>query len=802
MSKRSVGGSPVSVKRQHRDLFEAPNSDYNTEAVETWIACGKCATTLGLYVLAIRAFESASQHNPGSVDALVGFSQSLRFNDIHVNETLGLQAAIEKLNRSIESIPSLLKHYEIFQELAECYLLVGFNEQAHQAIQAAIQLNENNPSLWLLSAQTLIRAGARQHAANALNKCLSLLPNPLTSPVKHEFSQNDPSQNVEIARRAHAELAAIAAADGNIELSIKELTLTLSLPPPPLSRIDEHIALWCALVTAKERDGDIQGALEACEQAEVAVGNSPRILLLYAYLLLLTSEEQTNKGQRAPAEEPIYRAISLLEKVIDLERDPKNPTAQPPSSDGDFLPWYLMGKAYSLLDNPRAAYDSYQVALRRASSSPITWLSVGRLYLQLNQLSDALDAYSQALRVQIDENSTGTATAWDGLSCVYERCDDQLMDAADACARSALCYRNIGDVKNAQYFEDRSKVLTKASKKESPVPPLRDPPDVPPFFLRDLVALLPSERIAFVQGSQLRQQQIQQQLLLQPQGDQQQSSPSQAQVQSQHVQKSSPRQAQAQELAQQPSQQHTPQIPAESKVVSAPPQGSPAAQQQFHPPGIQQQGAPIHAAQQPPQPQQWSPLQQGPQPQAQPQPPQQPPFPQYYYQPVPGTHFSPQLNGTQQNGGQMPHIQPVPQGQPIGQPIPNGAPVYQQAHQGQQRSPLVHQLIPNGYPYPQQAQAQQFIPGAPPMLPHGYSYASQCGIPIGIPSHPQQPGQEAAAIANGAAVASATPQPPFPQHAPYAPLVNTWRWLIFGIDLMKPVLPIENYLTVVGIIAH
>jgi tetratricopeptide (TPR) repeat protein len=537
-SPRSRSRSPHSPypKRQH--IQQNQNISYKSLATETWIACGTCANSLGLILPAIRSFENAVQHDPSNLRALTGLSYSLRLNDINLNETVGSQSSIEKLNRSLELYPSLLKESVIFKELAECYLLVGLNDQAHQSIQTAIQLAPTDPALWLLSAQTLIRAGVRSHAAGSLTHCLSILPDSLA-----RFSSTD----IETARAAHAELAAIAAADGNIELSIAELTATLSLPPPPLSRIDEHIALWCALSTARERANDIPGAIAACESAESAVGNSPRILMTHAYLLLLLTQNQKYSAGLA---------IHLLSKIIDLEKE-KEKEVEHPNGDGDFLPWYLLGKAYSLVDQPRLAYDSYQVALRRASNSPITWLAVGKLYLELKQLSDALAAYSQALRLQFDEGSPGTATAWDGLSCVYERCDDQLMDASDACTRSASCFKSIGDIKNAAFFEQRSRQLASASKKEGPAPALRDPPDVPNFVLRDLVALLPSERISFVQGPQPQEQQPQQP---QPTPNLQQSPP---RAMTQHTPQQGP--AQHYQQQQQTPQQHIYSVPPNFK---------------------------------------------------------------------------------------------------------------------------------------------------------------------------------------------------------------------------------------------
>lgn len=446
---------------------------------------GNCAITIGMIGVAMKLFESALTHTPASVEALIGWSYLLRMNDISANETVGSQTSIQRLTKAAEKYPDLTKSLKYYRELTECYLLVGLNEQAHQLIQLAMLLTPNDPALSLLLAQTLIRAGARGQAANALTHCLLLLPLLLA-----EFSKVD----VETARNAHAELAAIAAADGNIELLIAELTATLLLPPPPLARADEYIALWCAFATAKERANRIDEALEACERAEVAVGPSPRILITHAYLLLLNDNKENAQ-----------KAIDLLTKVVEAEpqelKDPKKSGEGADTSQGDFLPWYLLGMAYNVLDSPRAAYDSYQVALRRASSLPITWLAVGKLYLELKQLPDALAAYSQALRLQLNENLPGTAAAWEGLSCVYERCDDQLADAADACSRAAMCFRAFNDNETAEYYFNRAKKLQTAALGNGPVPALTRPLGVPNYFLRDLVTLLPSERIAFVQGT-------------------------------------------------------------------------------------------------------------------------------------------------------------------------------------------------------------------------------------------------------------------------------------------------------------
>ncbi|KRZ98991.1 uncharacterized protein AC631_05253 [Debaryomyces fabryi] len=465
------------------EFDDVESGRYREGAIQTWVAVGECSLALGLIMAAKQSFENAMKHDPLNSRALVGFASSLRMEDgktknrQQIKKGSGSREAADRLTMALEKYPHVTHTAEVMRELGECYLAMGMVEQAHLAVQRGLQAEETHIGLWLLNGQVLHQAGHGPQAIDGLRRCLSLLPRSL-----EKCSRDD----INIARMAHTELATIATIDGNIEGAVAELVTALSLPPPLLENIDEHISLWCALATARERANDLVGALQTCKEAETVVGNSPRIMLIHSYLILSMDDSYA------------HTAIDLLETFVKSEGE----HAQA-NDEGDFLPWYLMGKAYSKLDSPRAAYDSYQVAFRRAPKSPIPWLAIGKLYLQLNQLPDTLAAYSQALRLQVDEKSPATATAWDGLSCVYERSNGQLMDAADACNRAAACFRLAGDADSAHFFEDRTRQLQMAANREGPVPPLRDAPDVPNSLLRELVAMSPSERIAFVQGAEI-----------------------------------------------------------------------------------------------------------------------------------------------------------------------------------------------------------------------------------------------------------------------------------------------------------
>ncbi|ODQ83194.1 hypothetical protein BABINDRAFT_159634 [Babjeviella inositovora NRRL Y-12698] len=503
MSKRSSDSPPSKKYKRHAHTPSgsgAVQSPFALVTTDTWLGCGRCAQLFGLTPLAITSFEAVLTHDPANMEGLTGLAAALRAHDIDLNQTLGTQKAIDMLTRALSTHARALGTlFEVFKELAECHLLIGLSDQSQVYLHKALELRPEDSSLWLLSGQLLIRLGQPAKATESFKNALFKLPHQKLSP-----------EEVDIARSAHAELAAIAAAEGNIDMATQELMATLHLPPLPPTRSDEHAALWCALLTARERADDIGGAISACENGYRAIGlDHPRLLVTNAHLLLLASAPQFYN----PA-----LAIVLLEKVIAQEKAAPGGLNE---GEGDFLPWYLLGKAYTLADQPTKAYEVYQVAITRASSSPLPWLAVGLLYLQLAQLSDAFEAYSQAAKLQTDDNSLAIAPAWEGLSCVYERCDNQFVDAADACLRAASCYRASGNTRAAAEVEARARELSLAARKEGPPPALRNPSELPTALLRDLVNVSPSVRIETVKHQRELHARNQQQAQAQAQVQQQ-----------------------------------------------------------------------------------------------------------------------------------------------------------------------------------------------------------------------------------------------------------------------------------------
>jgi tetratricopeptide (TPR) repeat protein len=428
----------------------------------TWFYIGQCALTFELYSLAVQAFDSSLRHVPDNAESLIGLSKSLKLQD----PTIGLKQSTELLLTSIQRYGHLSNEPLLWKELCETHLDSNQYEEAHQAISRALTINGNDPELLLVGAECLTKLSNFQYATHTLHSVLSVFAN------QPHLSEHE----VDIVREAHYKLAYLASLENNLKFAISEMQTALSLPPQSPSKVEKQATLWAFLITLKERSGDIDGAMKTSQEAINSLGSIPKLLIAKAYILLLPHTK---------CFDPVL-AITLLGSAINQEI-----LTHGPNADGDFLIWYLLGKAHSAVDSPREAYDAFQIALRIGPSSPFPWLAVGSLYLKTGQLPDALAAYSQAARLLVDETSVSSAvasaTAWDGLSCVYERCDDQAHDAADACLRAAACFRAAGDLRAASQSEQRAHSLTAGARGEAPVPSLRGPPETPIVLLRDLI---------------------------------------------------------------------------------------------------------------------------------------------------------------------------------------------------------------------------------------------------------------------------------------------------------------------------
>jgi tetratricopeptide (TPR) repeat protein len=447
--KLIMGKSLNTSPQVNKEAQSSQLTEYALESSRTWFVIAQCALTLNLSQVALRAFESALRHAPDHVESLIGFTRTI---SLHAP-----QKTVELLQGAFQQFPHLNNEAALWKELAEAHLRLKQFEQAHQAATRGLSFQQNDPSLLFLSANALEHLNP-QHAQHLYHAVLSII-----TQIRPGVAECD------MAKQCHYKLGLMAMADQNWKAATSEFQAAISFA---LQINSDSELLWCLLANVRERSGDPEGALAVCRDAIQVSGLQRRTSIIFGYLSLIPTKSQQG--------DPI-NAINVL-----------GPLAVTDHNDHlDSLTWYLLGRAHSLAGNPRQAYDAFQSALRKGRTSSLPWLAVGSLYLKMGQLPDALAAYSQAARLLIEDGSAisaqASAAAWDGLACVYERCDDQAIDAADAYARSASCYRAAGDMRAASQAEQRAHSLQAAARGEAPVPALKAVPETSLSLLRDIV---------------------------------------------------------------------------------------------------------------------------------------------------------------------------------------------------------------------------------------------------------------------------------------------------------------------------
>lgn len=431
-------------------------------ACEVWINCAKYASALGSYNLAIANYEKALEINPSNVYALCGLSYLMRKINASNVEVFKI---IENFKKCFKIYPNLVKNYLVFKELAELYLVIGMDDFAFHSVQTAIQLSPLDSSLWLSCSKILMKSGNLYEAAGTLAHCLSFLTKDIFQLTYSEL---------ETAKSAYMNLALISFFNGHYSHSIYNLNKALSYPNSLMTKTEDQVIIVCALILSKETIDDLDDAFKICESAINTFGFVPKLSLVYAYLLILRNKQNDSK-----------KAILLLSKIINV----KNKSINKHKTETSFLNWLLLGNAYLIIDHPKLAYESYQIALQKAPNFFITWLFIGKLYLELDQLCDALSAYSQVLKLKIENSLFAYLFAWEGLSCVYERCENQLIHASNAYFILSSCYESLGDLKNYEFFKKRAEVLMDAHNNKCKPPPLRKPSEIPNFIIRELILI-------------------------------------------------------------------------------------------------------------------------------------------------------------------------------------------------------------------------------------------------------------------------------------------------------------------------
>ncbi|KAG7929024.1 hypothetical protein KL925_001205 [Ogataea polymorpha] len=379
------------------------------ELVHTWLACGNLALEIRhANDIAARSYHNVLKYDPANVNALHGLTAATLSRPPFELDLNKVHELIEILNSAFNHFVPLRTHPELRRDLANCYFVLGDLEKARSILLTTLDISQPTASIWFTLGQIAHRMNLLPEATESFNLCLR------AAAAKPEL--------VEMARKVHLELAAIANKENKRDLTVTEFTAVVSLPPPPYDQFREYGFMWGLLALSHEKAGDLDAAVAACLKGLDTVGEDSTLLLLQAHFLLqLNSSADT-----------LENVTNLLQRVIQIRNRESEPS---------FLSHYLLGRACILQDEPTKAYKSLQVSLNLAPQSSLPWLTIGSLYLRLNQLTDSLNAYSQVIKNAPKNHQMANAIAWEGLGQVYEKCENQSQDAIDSYTRASECYK-------------------------------------------------------------------------------------------------------------------------------------------------------------------------------------------------------------------------------------------------------------------------------------------------------------------------------------------------------------------------
>ncbi|KAG7758009.1 hypothetical protein KL911_000985 [Ogataea haglerorum] len=401
---------PNEQEQQGNPGFRSPQLPAEVEDfVHTWLACGNLALEIRhANDIAARSFHNVLKYDPANINALHGLTTATLSRPLFELDLNKVHELAEILNSAFNHFVPLRTHPEIRRDLANCYFLLGDLEKARSILLTTLEISQPTASIWLTLGQTAQRMNMLPEAIESFNLCLRAAS---TAP-----------ELVEMARKAHLELAAIANKQNKRDLAVSEFTAAVSLPPPPYDQYRDYAFLWGLLALSHEKAGNLTAAVATCLKGLDTVGEDSMLLLLQAHFLL----------QDNPSPDDLQNATNLLQRVIQI----RNRECQP-----SFLSHYLLGRACILQGEPTKAYKSLQISLNLAPQSALPWLTIGSLYLRLNQPADSLNAYSQVIKNAPNNHQMAIAIAWEGLGQVYERCENQSQDAIDCYARASECYK-------------------------------------------------------------------------------------------------------------------------------------------------------------------------------------------------------------------------------------------------------------------------------------------------------------------------------------------------------------------------
>lgn len=346
----------------------------------TWLAAGSTGETLGNYTRAVECYERALRQNPLSVPALT--------------KAAGIYRHQENFKTAADYFSRLLKIHEgsgeIWGALGHCYLMIDDLQKAYTSYQQALhhfQTPKSEPKLWYGIGILYDRYGSLEHAEEAFSSVIKMDP------------------NFEKANEIYFRLGIIYKQQRKADLSLECFQWILDKPPSPLTEID----IWFQVGHVHEQQGHFDRAKEAYERVLDENHTHAKVLQQLGGLYCREGSSFYNPET----------AVAIITRSLAADSH-------------DAFSWYLLGRAYMIIQNFNKAYESYQQAVYRDGKNPAFWCSIGVLYYAIMQYHDSLDAYSRAIRL-----NPYISEVWYNLGALYESCNDQMLDAIDAYQRAA-----------------------------------------------------------------------------------------------------------------------------------------------------------------------------------------------------------------------------------------------------------------------------------------------------------------------------------------------------------------------------
>lgn len=232
------------------------------------------------------------------------------------------------------------------------------------------------------------------------------------------------------ATRSAAEYATSAALyqrDGELENAIEAYEQAVALDP-------DNVEFYMPLIQLLTQTGQAEPALEWAKKAKVLAADHDEVWSAVALAHLANADRLAETGDRASAELQYAEAISAADRAIEL--NPQNAEA-----------YAHMAQALSRLgfDRINEAHEKAAWAVELAPESPITRQALANVYEQLGQYDNAIAEYQIAL--QHNPNSAEVRIDLAYLYFFTERRQEAILtlqDAIELNPNSAAAYDGLG----------------------------------------------------------------------------------------------------------------------------------------------------------------------------------------------------------------------------------------------------------------------------------------------------------------------------------------------------------------------